>query len=112
RLPRPTRRPPPSPLFPYTTLFRSAMQVGFVTPEGTFNLRVPVMVIVISVLGGRRHWAGPMVGALYVTLLQNRLQAGNLEGWSLIILGLVLAALVLLAPDGLMARFKIGRAHV
>jgi len=75
----------------------SAMQVGFVTPEGTFNLRVPVMVIVISVLGGRRHWAGPMVGALYVTLLQNRLQAGNLEGWSLIILGLVLAALVLLA---------------
>ena len=83
----------------------SAMPVGFVTPEGTFNLRVPVMVIVISVLGGRRHWAGPMVGALYVTLLQNRLQAGNLEGWSLIILGLVLAALVLLAPDGLMARF-------
>ncbi|HEX6947271.1 MAG TPA: branched-chain amino acid ABC transporter ATP-binding protein/permease [Acidimicrobiia bacterium] len=84
----------------------NAMQVGFVTPEGTFNLRVPVMVIVMSVLGGRRHWAGPMVGAAYVTILQNRLQGGTLEGWSLIILGLVLAALVLLAPDGLMARFK------
>lgn len=82
----------------------SAVQVGFVTPEGTFNLRVPLLVIVISVLGGRRHWAGPMVGALYIVVLQNQLSAGNLEGWSLIILGVVLIALVLLAPEGLMAR--------
>src|SRR5690606_19173550 len=83
----------------------SALQVGFVTPEGTFNLRVPLMVIVIAVLGGRRHWAGPMVGALYVVVLQNRLSAGALEGWSLIILGVVLIVIVLLAPEGLMARF-------
>lgn len=83
----------------------SALQVGFVTPEGTFNLRVPLMVIVISVLGGRRHWAGPMVGALYIVALQNRLSTAALEGWSLIILGVVLILIVLLAPDGLMARF-------
>ncbi len=83
----------------------SALQVGFVTPEGTFNLRVPLMVIVISVLGGRRHWAGPMVGALYIVVLQNRLSTAALEGWSLIILGVVLILIVLLAPDGLMARF-------
>lgn len=82
-----------------------ALRVGFVTPEGTFNLRVPVMVIVMSVLGGRRHWAGPLVGALYVMILQNRLQTLKLEGWSLVILGVVLIALVLLAPDGLMSRF-------
>jgi branched-chain amino acid transport system permease protein len=84
----------------------SAMQVGFVTPEGTFNLRVPLMVIVISVLGGRRHWAGPMVGAFYIVILQNRLSVADLEGWSLIILGVVLITLVLAAPEGLMDRFK------
>ncbi len=83
----------------------AALQVGFVTPEGTFNLRVPLMVIVIAVLGGRRHWAGPMAGALYVVVLQNRLSTGALEGWSLIILGVVLILIVLLAPEGLMARF-------
>lgn len=83
----------------------AALQVGFVTPEGTFNLRVPLMVIVIAVLGGRRHWAGPMVGALFVVVLQNRLSTGALEGWSLIILGSVLILIVLLAPEGLMARF-------
>jgi branched-chain amino acid transport system permease protein len=82
----------------------SALQVGFVSPEGTFNLRVPLFVIVMSVLGGRLFWAGPAVGALYVVTLQNRL-AGGFEGWSLIILGAVLVLLVLFAPEGIMARF-------
>jgi branched-chain amino acid transport system permease protein len=82
----------------------SALQVGFISPESTFNLRVPLFVIVMSVLGGRMFWAGPAVGALYVVTLQNRL-AGGFEGWSLIILGVVLVVLVLFAPEGLMARF-------
>ena len=82
----------------------SALQVGFISPESTFNLRVPLFVIVMSVLGGRLFWAGPAVGSLYVVTLQNRL-AGGFEGWSLIILGVVLVVLVLFAPEGLMARF-------
>jgi branched-chain amino acid transport system permease protein len=82
----------------------SALQVGFISPESTFNLRVPLFVIVMSVLGGRLFWAGPAVGALYVVTLQNRL-SGGFEGWSLIILGAVLVVLVLFAPEGLMARF-------
>ncbi|HEY3428648.1 MAG TPA: branched-chain amino acid ABC transporter ATP-binding protein/permease, partial [Acidimicrobiia bacterium] len=82
----------------------SALQVGFISPEGTFNLRIPLFVIVMSVLGGRRFWAGPAVGAVYIVTLQNRL-SGGFEGWSLIILGVVLVFLVLFAPEGLMARF-------
>ena len=82
----------------------SALQVGFISPEGTFNLRVPLFVIVMSVLGGRLFWAGPAVGALYIVTLQNRL-AGGFEGWSLIILGAVLVLLVIFAPEGIMARF-------
>lgn len=82
------------------------LNLGFVSVEGTFNLRVPLFVIVMSVLGGRRHWAGPMVGAIYIHTLQNRLSAGGFEGWSLVILGVVLVTLVLIAPDGLTARFR------
>lgn len=82
-----------------------ALNLGNVSPEGTFNLRVPLFVIVMSALGGRRHWAGPMVGAVYIHTLQNRLAAAGFEGWSLIILGAALIAMVLFAPDGLMSRF-------
>jgi branched-chain amino acid transport system permease protein len=83
----------------------TALQLGFVSVEGTFNLRVPLFVIVMSVLGGRNHWAGPMVGAVYIYTLQNRLAEGGFDGWSLIVLGTILVLLILLAPEGLMARF-------
>ena len=82
-----------------------ALNLGFVSVEGTFNLRVPLFVIVMSVLGGRNHWAGPMVGAVYIHTLQNRLAHSGFDGWSLIVLGVVLVLLVLLAPEGLTARF-------
>jgi branched-chain amino acid transport system permease protein len=81
-----------------------ALNLGFVSVEGTFNLTVPLFVIVMSVLGGRSHWAGPLVGAVYVHTMQNRLADAEMEGWSLIVLGVVLVAVMLLAPEGLMAR--------
>ena len=83
-----------------------AVQIGFVTVEGTFNLTLPLFVIVMSVLGGRMHWLGPTLGALIVVTLQDRLAAQGFEGYSLIILGGILVALVLLAPEGLMARLR------
>jgi branched-chain amino acid transport system permease protein len=84
-----------------------AVQVGYLTVEGVFTLTVPLFVIVMSVLGGRAHWLGPALGALVIVTMRDRLAAGGFEGWSLVILGLVLATLVLLAPEGLMARLRI-----
>jgi branched-chain amino acid transport system permease protein len=84
-----------------------ALQVGYVTVEGVFGLTVGLFVIVMSVLGGRSHWLGPAIGAIVIHTLRDRLAAGGFEGLSLIILGLVLAALVLLAPEGLIARLAI-----
>jgi branched-chain amino acid transport system permease protein len=84
-----------------------ALQVGFITVEGVFSLTVPLFVIVMSVLGGRYHWLGPALGALVVHTLRDRLAAGGFEGLSLIILGLVLAGLVVLAPEGLIARLRV-----
>ena len=83
-----------------------ALQIGYVTVEGTFNLTVPLFVIVMSVLGGRLHWLGPAVGALLIVTLQDRLASSGFEGFSLIVLGAVLVALVLLAPEGIVPRLR------
>ncbi len=82
-----------------------ALNLGFVSVEGTFNLRVPLFVIVMSVLGGRSHWAGPLVGAVYVQTIQNRMADAGFDGWSLIVLGAVLVVVMLLAPEGLIVHF-------
>ncbi|MGH3877916.1 MAG: ATP-binding cassette domain-containing protein [Actinophytocola sp.] len=83
-----------------------ALQIGFVTVESVFNLTVPLFVIVMSVLGGRTHWSGPLIGAVLVVLLQDRLTALGLTGWPLIVLGAVLVVLVVVAPDGLYVRLR------
>jgi branched-chain amino acid transport system permease protein len=71
-----------------------------------FSLTVPLFVIVMSVLGGRTHWLGPVIGATLIVLLQDRLTSAKLAEWRLVLLGAILAVLVVLAPDGLYARLR------
>ena len=83
-----------------------ALQIGFVAVQSVFGLTVPLFVIVMSVLGGRSHWLGPLLGAVVIFTLQDRLSASGFEGWSLVILGTILAVLVIVAPEGLHARLR------
>ncbi|HEX6232375.1 MAG TPA: branched-chain amino acid ABC transporter ATP-binding protein/permease [Jiangellaceae bacterium] len=83
-----------------------ALQFGFVQVEVIFGLTVPLFVIVMSVLGGRTYWVGPVLGAAVIVLVQDRLAGGGFESWRPIIFGGLLAAMVIFAPDGLWARLK------
>lgn len=83
-----------------------ALQIGFVTVEGVFGLEVPLFVIVMSVLGGRAHWLGPVIGAVAIVMIRDRLVSSGLAGWNPIILGAILASLVIVAPEGLYARYR------
>ena len=82
------------------------LQIGFVAVESVFTLTLPLTAIVISVLGGRRHWLGPVIGALLIVTLQDRLTAGGFDQWSAFILGGLLAVLVVIAPQGLLGRLR------
>jgi branched-chain amino acid transport system permease protein len=81
-----------------------ALQIGFVTIEQVFGLTVPLLVIVMSVLGGRDHWLGPVLGAVIVFTLQDRLVSAGLEDWNQIIIGGILVVLVIFVGEGLYRR--------
>jgi branched-chain amino acid transport system permease protein len=83
-----------------------ALQIGFVAVDSIFHLTIPLFVIVMSVLGGRTHWLGPVVGVALVVLLQDRLTASGLGEWQLIALGTILILLVIAAPEGLYYRIR------
>ena len=46
-----------------------AMFVTYVTVAETFSIVVPLYVVLMSVVGGARHWIGPAIGASLVTVL-------------------------------------------
>src|SRR5690606_7514062 len=54
-----------------------ALFVSYVTAGETFNITVPLTVVLMSVLGGTRHWAGPAVGAAAITGLLYAFTSGD-----------------------------------
>jgi branched-chain amino acid transport system permease protein len=85
-----------------------ALQYGFIQVEVVFGLTIPLLVIVMSVLGGRTHWLGPVIGAAVIVLIQDRLTGGPVDSWRLIIFGALLAVMVIFAPNGLWALLRTG----
>ena len=77
-----------------------ALYVSYVTVGETFNITVPLTVVLMSVLGGSRHWAGPMLGGILITLLLNAFTEGNSALVGKIIIGAVLFVAVLVMPQG------------
>src|SRR6267154_1465324 len=77
-----------------------AMYVGFLTVAGTFELTVPLYVVLMSVLGGSRHWLGPAVGATAITTLLYAFISGGEAMVGRAIVGLILILAILWLPDG------------
>jgi branched-chain amino acid transport system permease protein len=79
-----------------------AMYVGFITVAGTFDLTVPLYVVLMSVLGGSRHWLGPAVGATAITTLLYAFISGGEAMVGRGIVGLILIVAILWLPEGIL----------
>ncbi|HEY7611282.1 MAG TPA: branched-chain amino acid ABC transporter ATP-binding protein/permease [Alphaproteobacteria bacterium] len=77
-----------------------AMYVSYVTVGETFGITVPVYVVLMSVLGGMRHWLGPAVGAALIgaSLFAFTGGASATIGRAVVAFGLI--AVILLLPEG------------
>ncbi len=79
-----------------------ALFVSYVTANSTFNITVPLTVILMSVLGGTRHWAGPALGATAITLLLYASTAADQPVAGKAVSGAILLAAVLFMPNGIL----------
>jgi branched-chain amino acid transport system permease protein len=77
-----------------------SIYVGFLTVAGTFELTVPLFVVLMSVLGGSRHWAGPAIGAAAITSLLYAFISGGEAMVGRAIVGVILIIAILWLPNG------------
>jgi branched-chain amino acid transport system permease protein len=90
-----------------------ALFVTYVTVGETFSIVVPLYVVLMSVLGGARHWLGPAIGAALVTVLMLGATAGPTAVAGRAAVGVALVLAVLFLPRGitsLMGRRRSGRS--
>ena len=71
-----------------------ALFLSYVTVGEVFTITVPLTVVLMSVLGGTRHWAGPAVGALAITCLLYAFTSADQAVLGKAVMGTVLVATI------------------
>lgn len=81
-----------------------ALFISYVTTGDTFTIALPLTVVLMAVLGGTRHWAGPIVGATAITLLLYAFTGGETAIIGKGLTGMVLIVVILFMPEGLLGQ--------
>jgi len=83
-----------------------ALFLSYVTVGEVFTITVPLTVVLMSVLGGTRHWAGPAIGAVAITGLLYSFTAADHAIAGKAATGAILIAAILFMPDGILPRLQ------
>jgi branched-chain amino acid transport system permease protein len=78
-----------------------AAYVGYVTVGETFSITVPLYVVLMSILGGARHWAGPAIGATLITVALSSFVGGGHAELGRAGVALALVVVILILPQGI-----------
>jgi branched-chain amino acid transport system permease protein len=81
-----------------------ALFINYVTVGETFSIVVPLSVVLMSVLGGTRHWLGPAIGAAIITALLYTFTASDYAVAGRAAVGLILVVVILFMPQGVMGQ--------
>lgn len=83
-----------------------SIYVGFLTVGETFGIGVPLSVILMSVLGGARHWLGPAIGATLITVALFGFAASGQSLVGRAVVALMLIGAVLWLPEGIIPTWQ------
>jgi len=78
-----------------------AIYVGYVTVGETFSITVPLYVVLMSILGGARHWLGPAVGATIITTSLYAFTGSESALLGRALVAFTMIVVILLLPDGI-----------
>jgi len=82
---------------------------GYIEPASAFNIRWTMILMLSTVIGGIGIQGGPVVGAIIVVILHFLL--ARYAGVSLLIQGVILVAIMLIAPQGIMGFVRNTRLY-
>jgi branched-chain amino acid transport system permease protein len=75
--------------------------IGYLQPQSAFALDYAVNSIAMPMIGGTTSWVGPLVGAVLLGSAQQYATVTISSAVNLLIVGLMLVAFVIIAPNGL-----------
>ena len=80
--------------------------VTYVEPTSAFNLDYAINSLAMPMIGGTTTWLGPVIGAILLGTAQQVATVTISSALNLLIVGVVLVAFVILAPDGIVGLMR------
>jgi branched-chain amino acid transport system permease protein len=75
--------------------------VTYLDPDSSFNLAYAVNSVAMPLIGGMTSWVGPIIGAVLLGTVQQLATVTISSALNLMIVGLLLIAFVIIAPNGI-----------
>jgi branched-chain amino acid transport system permease protein len=80
--------------------------IGYLEPASAFGLPYAVNSIAMPMIGGTMTWIGPVIGALLLGIIQQVATVTISSAVNLLLVGVLLVAFVIIAPNGIMGALK------
>ena len=80
--------------------------IGYLQPTSAFALEYAVNAIAMPMIGGTTTWFGPLIGAILLGTLQQVTTVTISSAVNLLIVGVLLVAFVIIAPNGLVGLWQ------
>jgi branched-chain amino acid transport system permease protein len=80
--------------------------IGYLQPASAFALEYAVNSIAMPMIGGTTTWFGPLIGAILLGTLQQVTTVTISSAVNLLIVGVLLVAFVIIAPNGLVGLWQ------
>jgi branched-chain amino acid transport system permease protein len=83
--------------------------VTYLDPTSSFNLSYAVNSVAMPLIGGMTSWIGPIIGAVLLGTIQQLATVTISSALNLLIVGLLLIAFVIIAPNGIVGLVQARR---
>jgi branched-chain amino acid transport system permease protein len=83
--------------------------VTYLDPDSSFNLAYAVNAVAMPVIGGMTSWIGPVIGSILLATIQQLATVTISSAVNLLIVGLLLIAFVIIAPNGIVGLVQARR---
>lgn len=82
-----------------------AYWITYITPQDVFSVHITVHMVIMTLLGGMGTFLGPVVGATFLTVIEETLWARFIYTYMVIVGGIILVV-VMFMPGGVMGTLK------
>ena len=82
------------------------MYLSFIEPFSTFNLNYAIGALASPMIGGTVGWAGPVIGAIILSTLQQIVTVTVSNEMNVLVVGVLLVVFIVAAPEGILGLIR------